>query len=100
MVTFEIFARSAVELLGGQTESILPLLWSKLARDFHQKPGLTRFLPATLSSPGLEVAPTVTPLPWQGSGDVPTLARANAFLVTEPGREAWAAGEWIRVLLK
>jgi molybdopterin molybdotransferase len=96
MVTFEIFARSAVELLGGQTESILPLTWSKLACDFHQKPGLTRFLPARLSSGGSDVSP----LPWQGSGDVPTLAQANAFLVTEPDREAWAAGDWIRVLLK
>jgi len=100
MVTFEIFARSAVELLGGQTESILPLTWSKLACDFHQKPGLTRFLPATLSAVGSEIAPLVTPLSWQGSGDVPALSRANAFLVTEPDREAWAAGDWIRVLLK
>jgi len=96
MVTFEIFARSAVELLGGQTESMLPLTWSKLAQDFHQKPGLTRFLPARLSKGGSEI----TPLPWQGSGDVPTLARADAFLVTEPDREAWAAGGWVRVLLK
>jgi molybdopterin molybdotransferase len=95
MVTFEIFARSAVELLGGQTESILPLMWSKLARDFHQKPGLTRFLPALLGSSG-----EITPLPWQGSGDVPALSLANAFLVTDPDREAWAAGDWIRVLPK
>jgi molybdopterin molybdotransferase len=100
MVTFEIFARSAVELLGGQTESILPLTWSRLAHDFHQKPGLTRFLPALLSAGGHEATPVVTPLPWQGSGDVPAIARANAFLVTEPDREAWAAGDWIRVLLK
>jgi molybdopterin molybdotransferase len=100
MVTFEIFARSAVELLGGQTESILPLTWCKLAHDFHQKTGLTRFLPATLCASPSGVASTVTPLPWQGSGDVPSLARANAFLVTDPGRESWAAGDWIRVLLK
>ncbi len=100
MVTFEIFARSAVELLGGQTESTLPLMWAKLARDFHQKPGLTRFLPATLNANGSGVTSMVTPLPWQGSGDVPALARANAFVVTEPDREAWAAGDWIRVLLK
>jgi len=96
MVTFEIFARSAVELLGGQTESMLPLMSTKLTRDFHQKPGLTRFLPARLSKNGSEI----TPLPWQGSGDVPTMAQANAFLVTDPDREAWAAGDWIRVLLK
>jgi molybdopterin molybdotransferase len=96
MVTFEIFARSAVELLGGQKEAGLPLVWSKLAQDFHQKTGLTRFLPAVLSADGDRVAP----LSWQGSGDVPALARANAFLVTEPDRESWAAGDWIRVLLK
>ncbi len=96
MVTFEIFARSAVELLGGQKEAHLPLLWSKLSQDFHQKTGLTRFLPAVLSPDGAQV----TPLSWQGSGDVPSLSRANAFLVTEPDRESWTAGEWIRVLSK
>jgi molybdopterin molybdotransferase len=96
MVTFEIFARSAVELLGGQKEAHLPLLWSKLAQDFRQKTGLTRFLPAVLSADGGQI----TPMPWQGSGDVPSLARANAFLVTEPDRESWTAGDWIRALLK
>jgi molybdopterin molybdotransferase len=96
MVTFEIFARSAVELLAGQQEASLPLVWSKLSEDFQQKTGLTRFLPAILSADGGQIAP----LPWQGSGDVPSLARANAFLVTDPGRESWAAGDWIRVLLK
>ncbi len=96
MVTFEIFARAALELLGGQQEPALPVLWTRLAREIHQKPGLTRFLPARLSADGS----SVEPLPWQGSGDVPSLARANAFLVTEPDRETWPAGDWIRVLLK
>jgi molybdopterin molybdotransferase len=96
MVTFEIFARSAVELLGGQKEASLPLLWSKLSHDFRQKTGLTRFLPAVMSPGGEQI----TPLAWQGSGDVPSLSRANAFLVTEPDRESWTAGDWIQVLLK
>jgi molybdopterin molybdotransferase len=96
MVTFEIFARAAVELLGGKKEPILPQLWSKLTQDFRQKTGLTRFLPARVSANGSEV----TPIRWQGSGDVPAMTRANAFLVTEPERESWAAGEWIRVLIK
>jgi molybdopterin molybdotransferase len=96
MVTFEIFARTAVELLGGQAESMLPLPWSKLTREFRQKTGLTRFLPATLSRDGSEV----TPIRWQGSGDVPAMARANAFLVTEPDRESWAAGDLIRILIR
>ena len=96
MVTFEVFARAMVERLGGQTESILPLLWSKLSQDFTQKTGLTRFLPANLNADASEV----TPVAWQGSGDIPAVARANAFLVTEPERERWAAGDWIRVLAK
>src|SRR5581483_4200939 len=85
MVTFEVFARAMVERLGGQTESILPLLWSKLSQDFTQKTGLTRFLPANLNADASEV----TPVAWQGSGDIPAVARANAFLVTEPERERW-----------
>ena len=96
MVTFEIFARAALELLSGQREPALPFLWTRLARDFHQKTGLTRFFPARVSVDGS----SVDPLPWQGSGDVPSLARANAFLVTEPDRETWTSGEWIQVLLK
>lgn len=96
MVTFEVFARAAVELLGGQADPMLPLLHSRLAKDFKQKTGLTRFLPACLSPDGSEVAP----LRWQGSGDVPALTRSNAFLVTEPERESWSAGDMIRVLLK
>jgi molybdopterin molybdotransferase len=96
MVTFEIFARAAVQMLGGETEPGLPFLWSKLTGEFRQKTGLTRFLPARVAADGAEV----TPIRWHGSGDVPAQARANAFLVTEPERESWAAGDWIRVLLK
>jgi len=96
MVTFEIFARAAVELLGGETEPRLPFVWSRLTEEFQQKTGLTRFLPARVSADGSEV----TPVRWRGSGDVPAQARANAFLVTEPDRESWRAGELIRVLLK
>ena len=96
MVTFELFARAIVERLGGQETLALPLLWTKLSRDFHQKTGLTRFLPAIIGADGSEV----TPVPWQGSGDVPAVARANAFLVTQPDREHWAAGDLIQVLLK
>ena len=96
MVTFEVFARAAVELLTGATEAPLPLLQARLSKELRQKTGLTRFLPAQVSGDGS----TVTPEPWQGSGDVNSLARANAFLVTEPDRESWAAGDMIRVLLK
>lgn len=96
MVTFELFARAAIERLSGARATPLPLLRAKLTRDFHHKPGLTRFLPAHLSGDGA----TITPEPWQGSGDIASLARANAFLVAEPDRESWSAGDDIRVLVK
>lgn len=96
MVTFELFGRAALELLGGQSESVLPFLQARLATDFRHKPGLTRFLPARLSPDGAEL----TPIPWHGSSDVPALARANAFLVADADRESWRAGDLIRVLLR
>ncbi len=96
MVTFRLFASAAVELLGGQSGVALPIFQARLTKDFRHKTGLTRFLPALLSPDGAEV----TPLPWQGSSDVPALARANVFLVAEPEREHWATGELIGVLLK
>jgi len=95
IVTFELFGRAALELLGGQTESLLPLTFAPLAADFRHKPALTRFLPASLSADG-----SLTLIPSQGSSDVPALSRANAFLVADPGREQWTAGELIQVLIK
>lgn len=96
MVTFEIFARSALELLSGQEEVSLPMPYAELAEDFRHRTGLTRFLPARLSADGA----AVTPVPWHGSSDVPALTRANAFLVADPDRAEWKKGDLIRVLLK
>ena len=96
MVTFEVFARAAVELLAGQAETPLHMPFARLTRDFRHRPGLTRFLPAQLSLDGAEV----TPVEWHGSGDVPALTRANAYLVADPDRPEYPRGEFIRVLLK
>lgn len=96
MVTFEIFARAALELLGGLEEPSLHMPWARLTRPFHHRTGLTRFLPARLDADGSNV----TPIQWHGSGDIPSLARANAYLVVDPGRAEYAEGELIRVLLK
>jgi molybdopterin biosynthesis enzyme len=46
------------------------------------------------------VCAEVTPLDWQGSGDVPTLCRANAFLVADAGQTDYKEGETIPVLPK
>lgn len=95
MVTFELFARAALELLGGCEQPQLPLAQAILTQDFRQRPGLRRFLPAWLDGEGGRV----TPVPWHGSGDLAALVHSNCFLVTEPERECWRAGELIGVLL-
>ena len=96
MITFETIARAALEKMQGVANPVLPLLKARLTKPVSQKPGLMRFLPANLSANGSTVEPAVS----GGSGDLPALARCNAFLVTNPDREAWAAGEDIRVLVK
>jgi len=96
MVTFEIFARAAVELLSGEDQPALHMPYARLTREFRHRPGLTRFLPARLTADGSEV----TPAAWHGSGDVPALTRANCYLVADPGRPEYQRGELIRVLLK
>ncbi len=46
------------------------------------------------------MAAQVTPVAWSGSGDIPALTRANAFLVADPDQAEYAQGELIRVLAK
>ncbi len=94
MVTFEIFARAAIELLSGATDAPLYLTLAKLTQPFRHKTGLTRFLPAILS------CTEVTPVAWQGSGDVPSLCRANAYMVVDSDQANYEAGDLIPVLLK
>lgn len=96
MVTFEIFARAALELLSGQREIALHMPWARLTREFRHRAGITRFLPAELSADGTGV----TPISWQGSGDIPSLTRAGAYLVALPDRPVYEAGEWIQILPK
>jgi molybdopterin molybdotransferase len=96
MVTFEVFARAALELLAGQNEAALHMPFARLTRDFRHRAGLTRFLPARLSEDGAEI----TPVDWHGSGDVPALTRANAYLVVDAERPEYLRGEWIRILMK
>ena len=96
MVTFEVFARAALELIGGLEEISLAMPFARLTREFRHRAGLTRFLPARLSADGAEV----TPLAWGGSGDIPALTRANAYLVADAARPEYSRGDWIQVLLK
>jgi molybdopterin molybdotransferase len=94
MVTFELFGRAAIDILSGATETPLTIMLARLTCEFRHRTGLTRFLPACVE------AGEVTPVPWQGSGDVPSLCRANAFLIADPERPEYAAGDLIQVIPK
>jgi molybdopterin molybdotransferase len=96
LVTFQLFARAALEILAGVETPILPLLSAQFEAPFRHKLGLTRFLPARLSDDGQKLRH----ISWQGSSDIPALARANVFLVADHDRESWEAGDWIRVMPK
>jgi molybdopterin molybdotransferase len=95
MLTFELFARTAIELTGAQATVENRWALGRLTQQFRHKPGLTRFLPASLSGPG-----ELTPLPWRGSSDIPAIARANVFLVASAEQTEWQAGETMPVILK
>ena len=120
MVTFELFVTAAIDLLSGAPPHDLPFVTAKLAAPLREKPGLTHFLPARLEWPKEGVreqvyaeptrgnaashvhkaAPQVTPLPWQGSGDIAALAHANCFLVVDADRDQIAAGDPVPILLR
>jgi molybdopterin molybdotransferase len=94
VITFELFARAAIELMSGASETPLPMALARPTQAFRHKTGLTRFLPAHVD------CGEVTPIGWQGSGDIPALCRANSFLVANEEQAEYAAGETIPVLLK
>ena len=96
MVTFEVFARMALDRLAGRSDSPLPFLAARLVSDFKHKPTLTRFLPARLAGDYGDA--TVNPVKWQGSGDLVAFAKANCFLVASTDRALWVSGDWISVL--
>ena len=85
MVTFELFARPVLEALAGMTPRKLIFLHAKLKSEIKTKPGLKRFLPATLS--GEFDQAEVELVRWQGSGDIAATGTANCYIVIPPDRE-------------
>ena len=95
MVTFELFVLPAIDILGGAAPRPLPLFRARLAAPVSQRAPLTHFLPAQLNWTTDD--PVVSELPWQGSGDIVTLAAANCLLVVPQAKLELATGEWVDV---
>jgi molybdopterin molybdotransferase len=98
MVTFELFAVPAIDVLSGAPARDLPLVEARLGAALNEKPGLTHFLPARVEWRG--ATPEVKALPWQGSGDIAALAHANCFLVVAAERAQLNVGETVPILLR
>lgn len=110
MVTFALFVRPLLAALAGEQGWQPPFALARLTADLHHAPGLTRFLPAWLEPPPLPTSPSdapgpiggpsVTPVPWHGSGDLAANARANCYLVAPEDQPHLSAGSCVRILLR
>jgi molybdopterin molybdotransferase len=97
MVTFALFAAPLIRALGGERDASPLFARARLSTSFQHKPGITRFLPALLTTAWDRAE--VTPVNWQGSGDLAAVARSNCFVVIPPDQEQIAAGDEVTVLL-
>jgi molybdopterin molybdotransferase len=97
MVTFALFAAPLIRALGGEQNAKPLFARAKLTQDFKHAGGMTRFLPALLDAAWDQA--DVTPVPWQGSGDLAATARANCFVVIPPDRMSLSKGDEVSVLL-
>jgi len=98
MVTFELFVVPAMDSLSGSAPRPLPLLKARLTSTVKEKTGLAHFLPAVVAWP--KDRAEVTALPWQGSGDIAALAKANCFLVISEDVGEICAGDRAHILLR
>jgi molybdopterin molybdotransferase len=103
-VTFQLFAAPILAALAGRRDLGPRFALARLAADVTAKPGLTRFLPASCTFGDVALGnavqePQVQLVPWQGSGDLAALARANCFLVVPDSAAHIPAGATVRILL-
>jgi molybdenum cofactor synthesis domain len=97
LVCFELFVRPAIEKLNGREPKGLPRATATLTREHKQRGDRPTYWPAVLVEDGHQRK--VTPLPWQGSGDLRTLTDANCLAYFPAGDQVFSAGERVETLL-
>jgi molybdopterin molybdotransferase len=95
-VTFELFVRPAIGMLGGAEFEPPVFLRARLAKPCRHSSGLTMFMPARVRVHNRE--PVLEVVNWQGSGDLVGTAAANCFLVIHPDQTDLAAGDWVDIM--
>jgi molybdopterin molybdotransferase len=96
LVCFELFVRPALAALAGRTGGGLEESTARLAAEYKHRGDRPTYHPARLSL--VDGQPSVEPARWKGSGDLATLAGANALACFASGDRVYPAGETIRVL--
>jgi molybdopterin molybdotransferase len=96
IVTFALFASPMLRAMGGESEDRPRFTMAHLEEEVCVQPGLTRFLPAVVTSSVRGAR--VKRIEWQGSGDLAAAAKANSFLVVPDTQERLEAGEFVTVL--
>jgi molybdopterin molybdotransferase len=97
MVTFALFAAPLLAAISGSATFEPDFAAAQLEEDVKVTPGLTRFLPAVRAS--CIDGTRVKTIPWHGSGDLASAAKANCFLVVPDDAAQLSAGQPVTVLL-
>ncbi|RZU40697.1 gephyrin-like molybdotransferase Glp [Edaphobacter modestus] len=97
-VTFACFVEPLLRAMRGAVTERPRFVQATLGDDVAARPGLTRVLPARLTSKRMH--PEVRLVVWQGSGDMAANARANCYAVLPANTEGFRKSEVITVLLR
>lgn len=95
LVCFELFVRPALQKLRGQPPLGLQRATAALTQEHTHRGERPAYWPARFDA----TQQTITPLAWRGSGDLRTLANANALAHFPGGDQIWPAGDEIEALL-
>jgi molybdenum cofactor synthesis domain-containing protein len=96
-VTFNLFARTALRLMQGATETALVHEHAVLASDVKGSVDRESYLPAVLRTDDKGTL-LVEPLKWGGSSDFVAFAKATALINVPAGEKKIAAGLVVRVV--
>jgi molybdopterin molybdotransferase len=97
-VTFSCFGRTLLSALGGCYVDGPRFVQATFADTAESRPGMTRVLPARLTSN--RARPEVKLLAWRGSGDMAANARANCYAVLPGDVSHFRPGNVITVLTR
>ncbi|HEY8188989.1 MAG TPA: gephyrin-like molybdotransferase Glp [Pyrinomonadaceae bacterium] len=96
-VTFNLFARTALLLMQGATETTLAGEWALLARGVKGAVARESYLPARLNTTEEGIL-TAEPLKWGGSSDFVGFVRATALIIVPQGTGLLETGTKVRVV--